>query len=162
MLACEGKRINRESPSTVTKVPCRPQAVSKKVKRRENSTAGLAIRRSNRETKRPVKYDYGTDPTTGGGLSSLQNDPLLNIKRKVYVKQPGRSCSGEKCFNDSPVNALSDALYSSSETSEDHLSGIPNAHITPAPIFAEQTVGKMFALNNNNITGSLVSLENIP
>lgn len=158
----EGKRRNRESPSIAGKVPCR--SGTKKARQRVKSS--MASRRSTRATKRPAKYDnmhvvdyvsssdYPTtgkdyvssndDPTTGKDSCTLQNGQVLRkngsgIKRKVSVKQAEWNCS-ENCVKESPVNALSDALYS--ETSADSLlSGVQNNQ--PVPPVTSQTDHKV-------------------
>lgn len=84
-----------------------------------------ARRRSVRVTKRPLNYnvDCSTDPSPTNDDHLLLNGSGSGIKRKVSIKANNRSCS----CDESPANALSDALYS--ETSLEQLSGVQSNHM---------------------------------
>lgn len=142
----QGKRKSEERFPATTKVPCRAGKKTRwKVK---PDTASTASRRSSRATKRPVKYTDSSsdDLATCNEFPPLHNGSVLHrncstIRRRVSVKQADR-ISSQTCENsiikESPVNALSDALYS--QTSSD----ISSRSIRAVSPITTQTDPKVF------------------
>lgn len=95
----------------------------KRVKQKLKPTDTTVARRRSSRTRKPLKYtqDYCC---SSEDIATEQT----KIKRKVSKQQTARSAQ-ENNFIESPVNALSDALYS--DASLELLSGVMNSQNIP-------------------------------
>lgn len=107
-----------------------PSKSHKRAKHRVKPTDTTVARRSSR-TRKPPKYAqnyYSSRDTTTKPSDAVLSE--FKIKRKVSKQETARN-TGESNSVESPVNALSDALYS--DTSLDRLSGVVNSQNIPPP-----------------------------
>lgn len=106
-------------------------------------------RRSVRVTKKPLNYnvDCFTDLSPVDDDHSLLNGSENRIKRKVSNKANNRSCS----YDESPANALSDALYS--ETSLEQFSGVQRLSGPKSPDNKVANNGNYFIISSCMLCG---------